>query len=383
MDLVLITQIVFLFVIFGLCFMCVLLPLKIVPRDSKEISVKSARILSYCNCFSGGVFLGTCFLQLIPFIEDKFNYAFYHYGVNLMYTSPVTMVLVMMGFFLILLIEQIVRVCQNDNPGDDMLQMVAVPIDYSASDAEDTDDSDGQDSCENKGMLKKVKHRNSTGVRNGSLDLQTLEGNTEEIHNKVTHSHSPYDHGHNHGHSHGGHGHSHLTDIIKDDFGLRCILLLLALSVHSLFEGIALGLQDELYKAITLFIGVAVHEILVAFAIGVNLAQQKLQLSTIVKMCLFFSLTIPVGMAIGMVVRGFTSLTSQIISASVQGITAGTFVYVTFLEILPAEINSPKNRLLKVFFIFLGFVMIACLKFGIKDDDGSESYYQPKWNAGS
>ena len=169
-----------------------------------------------------------------------------------------------------------------------------------------------------------------------------------------------------------GHGHSHLADVIRQEFGLRCMLLMIALSFHSLFEGIALGLQNDLHKTVSLFIGIIMHEILVSFAMGLSLAKQNLQLSTFAKMCVFYSATIPVGMAIGMAFHGINSLSMQLTSAIIQGIAAGTFVYVTFLEILPAEINSAKNRLLKVGFIFLGFAFMAGLKFSFKGKDDNE-----------
>jgi len=45
----------------------------------------------------------------------------------------------------------------------------------------------------------------------------------------------------------------------------------------------------------------------------------------------------------------------------VQGIAGGTFLYITFFEVLPSELNVPKNRLLKVLFVILGFAVFSAL----------------------
>ncbi|KAK2156241.1 hypothetical protein LSH36_218g04010 [Paralvinella palmiformis] len=396
MDTVLILQVAFLFAVFIVCFLSVLLPVKFTPHNVQGISEKSKCILSFSNCFAGGVFLGTCFLQLIPFIEDKLNYVFYNYGVNLIYTCPVTQVLVIIGFFMILVIEQSVRVCQSGHSlaMSEPLQFIKVQGESMSSDVE-SDDSTAHGGSENKHMLrrKKLKRHRSHNRQEPSKCRNKTASHITEVSSTGVGPHEDQDQnlgdipGHSHheahdnsqlmGHEHSAeHGHSHLADVIKQEFGLRCMLLMIALSVHSFFEGIALGLQDEFYKTVTLFVGIVLHEILVSFAMGLSLAKQNLQLLTAMKICIFYSATIPAGMAIGMAFHGFQSLPAQLTSAIIQGIAAGTFVYVTFLEILPAEINTAKKRLLKVGFMFLGFAFMACLKFSLKEENGGAVYYK-------
>lgn len=49
------------------------------------------------------------------------------------------------------------------------------------------------------------------------------------------------------GHSHSGHGHSHMPVNVGDDVtsALRGLLIVLALSIHELFEGLAVGLESS------------------------------------------------------------------------------------------------------------------------------------------
>ncbi|KAK2156240.1 hypothetical protein LSH36_218g04000 [Paralvinella palmiformis] len=377
MGVLLFVQVTFLCIIFIVCFLCVFLPKKILRCGAQDLSEKYQRILSFCNCFAGGVFLGTCFVQLIPYTEHQLSYVFFNYGVNSSYTAAVTQVLVILGFFVILVVEQLVRVCQNSDDHDhdhDHLanshpsELIKISPDPMSSDFENSETT-SNDENEKSQILNSTKNANSfymstERIPEVNVAVEPCESQVRDLPpNLALVPGSPHVE---------GHGHSHLADVIKQEFGLRCMLLMIALSFHSLFEGIALGLQNDLHKTVSLFIGIIMHEILVSFAMGLSLAKQNLQLSTFAKMCVFYSATIPVGMAIGMAFHGINSLSMQLTSAIIQGIAAGTFVYVTFLEILPAEINSAKNRLLKVGFIFLGFAFMAGLKFSFKGKDDNE-----------
>ena len=48
---------------------------------------------------------------------------------------------------------------------------------------------------------------------------------------------------------------------------------------------------------------------------------------------------------------------------SFQGIAGGTFLYITFFEVLPHELNAPHNRMQKLLFVLLGYICICCLLF--------------------
>ena len=55
------------------------------------------------------------------------------------------------------------------------------------------------------------------------------------------------------------------------------------------------------------------------------------------------------------------SLLHDVTSGILQGIAGGTFLYITFLEVLPQELNVQKNRIWKICFILLGFICICGL----------------------
>lgn len=331
-------QIVFLVGIFLLNMLCLLLPQWIFLRShNRELSYKSQRIMSFCDCVSGGVFLGVCFIGLLPMVRDMFDMVFGRIGVDVDY--PVSELIIVLGFFLMLLMEQCIHKWQDRQKG-------------------------------------KSSHSHHEMLENDSLysgDTSTEESDTteEEVNKEETVlsiTQGPISNGapkkrrgrKRQGHSHAGHGHSHL-DAFQATTGLRCAILMLALSVHSLFEGMAVGLQTDYAKLVNLYIGVLVHECLVALAIGTSLAKTGMQMCTVVKLGVVFSLMIPVGMAVGLAMGQIDTVGGVMTSAIIQALAAGTFVYVIFLEILPGEINNHADSMYKLIFLFLGFILIAAL----------------------
>ena len=76
------------------------------------------------------------------------------------------------------------------------------------------------------------------------------------------------------------------------------------------------------------------------------------------------SLASPGGILLGLAISSLpASLGRDITSGMLQGLAGGTFLFVTFLEVLPQEFNTPGpgRRLLKVLFVVIGFVCICCL----------------------
>merc|ERR1712198_417431 len=93
-----------------------------------------------------------------------------------------------------------------------------------------------------------------------------------------------------------------------------------------------------------------------AFSLGLNIAQSELSLKSFVISNIIFSLASPIGVGIGIGMEDLpSSLPHDIANGVLQGIAGGTFLYITFFEVLPHEMNVPSHRLWKVVFVVLGF----------------------------
>lgn len=162
------------------------------------------------------------------------------------------------------------------------------------------------------------------------------------------------------------HAHSH---------GVRSITLVVALSFHSVIEGLALGIQGSMDSVATLFFSIIIHKCIVLFSTGVQLARTHAhQLQIVVISILLLSLMSPIGSSIGIGVEQST-LNTGVKEATImvfEGLSVGTFLYVTFFEVFLHERDNEHNNMLKLLVTLIGFGIIAALSaIGHTHDDDS------------
>lgn len=293
--------------LFGLMLGGVLVPVRLLLVDHDKAQ-RYRRPLSLCNAFGGGVFLATCFNALLPAVRDKVSEVMS--TLHLSSDYPVAETIMMLGFFLTVFVEQTVLTFRKERPSFINLETFNVG---GGSEA-------GSDS---------------------EYDTPFISG--------------PAPHHHHHGHSHFDPAH------LAAAGPLRLISLVLALSAHSVFEGLALGLQDKGDKLGSLFLGVAVHETLAAVALGVSIAKASLPMGDALKLGVTVSAIIPLGVVVGVSIESAQTLAGNMVSVVLQGLAAGTFLFVTFFEILARELEEKQDRLLKVLFLVLGYGTLAAL----------------------
>lgn len=110
-------------------------------------------------------------------------------------------------------------------------------------------------------------------------------------------------------------------------------------------------------------IAILVHKSIIVFSLSVKLVQSAVPALWVALYVSFFAIMSPIGIAVGIGVSEAQLQAGALIQAILEGLAAGTFVYITFLEILPHELNSPERQLLKVLFILVGFSVMAGLSF--------------------
>uniref|UniRef100_A0A3B5LFP2 Zinc transporter ZIP3 n=1 Tax=Xiphophorus couchianus TaxID=32473 RepID=A0A3B5LFP2_9TELE len=158
----------------------ILVPVRLLLADSEKAG-RYHRGLALGNCFGGGVFLATCFNALLPAVRDKLRL---QEVVTLQVSSdyPLAETMMMVGFFITLFVEQAVLTFRKEKPSFIALET------FNAGGSEPGSDSE--------------------------YDAPFLGG----------------------GHRHGHFGPGQLAGAGP----LRLAGLVLALSAHSLFEGVAL-----------------------------------------------------------------------------------------------------------------------------------------------
>jgi zinc transporter 1/2/3 len=132
---------------------------------------------------------------------------------------------------------------------------------------------------------------------------------------------------------------------------------MIALSVHSIFEGIALGLMSEYKSFINLMISILVHKFAESMSICIALTKSNMPFRQIFKFILLFSFATPLGTSIGILLGEAPPLVS-IIFTSMAG---GTFIYVSCSELIVEEFSLPGNRWWKLLAFIVGAVFIGLL----------------------
>ncbi|XP_066590435.1 zinc transporter ZIP1 [Prorops nasuta] len=143
--------------------------------------------------------------------------------------------------------------------------------------------------------------------------------------------------------------------------------LLVALTVHAILEGLAIGLQKEVGEVILLVCAVASHKFVVGFCLGLELAGAGRAVSKLVAAIFVFSGGSSLGIGIGMLTFKVDESWSKIALPILQGLAGGTLLYVTVSEVLPRERarwhrNSRRVAgILQFLSVITGFVLIFLL----------------------
>ncbi|KAF7641721.1 hypothetical protein LDENG_00273970 [Lucifuga dentata] len=313
---ILLTKVLGLLGLFGLMLAGVLVPVRLLLVDYDKAH-RYRKALALSNSFGGGVFLATCFNALLPAVRDKVVDVFRQLKISSDY--PLAETMMMLGFFLTVFVEQAVLTFKKDKPSFIDLET------FNAGGSEAGSDSEYETP-----FISTARASPATAASR---------------------------------HSH-GHQHSHFNPADLAGAGtLRLASLVLALSAHSVFEGLALGLQEDGAKLGSLFLGVAIHETLAAIALGVSVAKAALPMKDTFKLAVTVSLMIPLGTVVGMGIESAQTLAGGVVSVVLQGLAAGTFLFVTFFEILTHELQDKQDRLLKVLFLIVGYAVLAALVF--------------------
>uniref|UniRef100_A0A670ZMX7 Solute carrier family 39 member 2 n=1 Tax=Pseudonaja textilis TaxID=8673 RepID=A0A670ZMX7_PSETE len=141
----------------------------------------------------------------------------------------------------------------------------------------------------------------------------------------------------------------------------RAFILFLSLSFHSVFEGLAIGVQKETTDTIQLCLAVLIHKAIMSFSLSLKLVQSSTKLQWRILYLVVFVLMSPIGISIGIGVSLSNGDGSGLAQAVLEGVSAGTFLYITFLEILPYELASHESPFTKFLFISLGFSIMAVI----------------------
>jgi zinc transporter 1/2/3 len=345
--------------LFILTFTFSMIPLKFVALSTNvtinpERRQRFQQAVSFLSCFAAGVFLGTCFLDLFPEVKDKMVEVFF--VMKIYSTFPIAEFLMIFGFFLILIIEQVSLTVKESQLEESevtkpLIQKRRKHKKYQTVNTDHACDENHihdsfQNSYSSQGSFEGISDRpvspSASIDRSVSID-RSYSGDDDGIVLDADHS-------------------MHIDQ--SSHSRIRSIILVIALSLHSVFEGLAVGLQPTSQEVIQIFSALVLHKSILAFSLGLNLMQSRFGRGAAIRANLLFSIASPLGIGVGIAIVDLSeSMYSSLANGLLQGIACGTFLYVTFFEVLPHEFNNSDNRLLKLLFLILGYATIAAIQF--------------------
>ena len=148
------------------------------------------------------------------------------------------------------------------------------------------------------------------------------------------------------------------------------IVLMIGLSTHSIFEGIACGLESDLNNVILMVVAIILHKGAAGLSLGISMAKAFPNRDKFIMILLFlFSIATPLGVIIGWAVAADSPMSEIVFGC----LAAGTFLYIACSEVIIEEFSMPDQKYLKLFVFLIGIGIISSLKaLDPGDDDGDD-----------
>jgi len=119
-----------------------------------------------------------------------------------------------------------------------------------------------------------------------------------------------------------------------------------------------------------LFSAVSFHKAIISFTSGVRFVESLPSWRHVLASIAFLAFSSPAGVAIGLAVTetGGRGVGTALAGAGLQGLATGTFLYVTFFEVLLVHLSThgeradDGRRLLKILAVVVGFGCVTVLE---------------------
>lgn len=146
------------------------------------------------------------------------------------------------------------------------------------------------------------------------------------------------------------------------------VVLLVALSIHSLVAGMALGLEPEVAASVLVMVGILLHKGSAAFALMVSAHSAGMEKRGLRMLLTIFVLMTPIGIMLGTLAA--ESLEGELAALGegvFHALAAGTFIYVAILDVIDAEMSRIDDRMAR--FVSSALVGDDDVAMPVKDTD--------------
>lgn len=326
-----------------------LIPAVLASKQRRSPGVK--RLLSVLNAFSGGVFLAGGFFHLLHAAIENPALRRWSTVDDGRYDFPYAEMFCTLGFLGLLLLEQGAHAqlaSQQTKRGGGNTAYVP---------AKNDDDDDVGDDLDAEFGLR------SGGGDTSDTYVEDVDDDGEEHALRGFSNGTTLSNNNHHHHA----GHSHMVPTASDSSSSSlavAVVLFIALSFHSVLEGLGIGAQTS--SAWGVFLAIVVHKGLAAFALGSGLVQSSLKTAHVVLYMVLFSFMSIIGIVVGWLIAADSSEDSAAAGICVA-LASGTFIYVAVMEVIPQEFprhggdEKAGHATQKVLALVLGYAIFGLL----------------------
>ncbi|XAR56084.1 hypothetical protein NMG60_11036401 [Bertholletia excelsa] len=162
------------------------------------------------------------------------------------------------------------------------------------------------------------------------------------------------DHLHFHNHPTDGHAHGPAFGLQEDSASHHLLrhrvisqVLELGIVVHSVIIGISLGASESPSTIRPLVAALTFHQFFEGIGLGGCIFQAKFKAAKVTAMVIFFALTTPAGIGIGMGISNIyeeNSPTALIVEGTFNSASAGILIYMALVDLLAADFMNPRMQ---------------------------------------
>ncbi|PRP83868.1 zinc/iron permease [Planoprotostelium fungivorum] len=141
----------------------------------------------------------------------------------------------------------------------------------------------------------------------------------------------------------------------------QAYIFLLAISLHSMFEGMGLGAQTDFSEVAGMLLAVFSHKWLEAFALGCSLHYAGIATRSMIAFLCAYSITTPLGIIVGMIIGNVTGEGYFLATGVLVSMASGSFLYVSLIELIPSEFNKHGWLKTKLFVTWTGWAFMTAM----------------------
>ena len=196
----------------------------------------------------------------------------------------------------------------------------------------------------------------SLNVENLNHSLNKSEHIHFDYHHDQKHDHGEHNHKkHTHAQKHDDHGHHHAS-VKKGNGYTSAMIILTAMGIHGLFEGLAMGVEKEESSYLNMFIAVLAHKWCDSLIVGFSFVGADLPKRMSLFLTIFLSLFTPAGIFIG-----YLEQSNRTVTGIFQALSSGTFIYISCAEIIIEEFAIAKHKFMKFLMYSLGILFVVMI----------------------